>query len=128
MFYKTAWLIGASGGIGLSLINLVAEFSDYVCLTDIIELEKNHLAELENNVKFWKINLFDSEQVSRFADYATKEFGAPELLVIVAGYMDPKPLENTQITEIENIFGNILKLLIWPCGLFIKNVRIIRML
>lgn len=103
--YKTAWLIGSQGGIGSEVLELMRKKSGQLCLIDRQDMQQ----DLTSPEKYWMADFSCEAQVKQFAEEAVHAFGKPELMVICAGFVLSKKLEETSVDEINALFENNFK-------------------
>lgn len=106
--YSNAWLIGSSGGIGRELLRVIQKHSKNVVACDIqgVNNKKNQ------KTAYFKLDCSDKKQLDDFARVAINQYGSPDLLVIAAGVVISKSLEDSSEDEIDRIYRNNFKLVV----------------
>lgn len=112
--YKNAWLLGSSGGIGNSIFSILSEYSENIYTCD----NKNDNAPPELN--FMHIDCSKESELRKFAEQATKEHGAPDVMIIAAGYVSNIDLDVTSEEEMEKIFKMNFKLVALAMKVFFE--------
>ena len=90
---KTAWIIGASSGIGKALAELLAENNWQVAISSRSEDKLNAIAKRHENIFACALDLTDKTTIERAKEKILKEFGTIDSLFLNAGDYTPMPLE-----------------------------------
>jgi NAD(P)-dependent dehydrogenase (short-subunit alcohol dehydrogenase family) len=112
--YRHAWLIG-SGGIGGSLCLSLQRLCQYVSL---IDRQKPRFEHYTNSVSFWSADAANEQQLLSIAPKITEQFGPPDVLVIAAGTVSNKILEQTSAEEIDDLYHNNFRLVALSLKIF----------
>lgn len=113
---KTAWVTGASSGIGEALVkelvrrgaSVIASSNDH----EGLEKMKKSCGELSGMVTCSPFDLSDTSEIEKIADENLKKFGPPDYLINIGGISQRATIEETpiwidrKIFEI-NFFGTI---------------------
>ena len=109
MFYKHAWVLGATGGIGSVLSNICFELAQNVSLADIKDPSWG-LLKIDQNKLFLKTDLSSRPEMIKFAIDSVKKFRSPDFMLIASGRVFSMPLSDTSDEEIESTYKNNFKL------------------
>jgi NAD(P)-dependent dehydrogenase (short-subunit alcohol dehydrogenase family) len=106
--YSNAWLVGSSGGIGRELLRVIQKHSKNVVAGDIrgVNNKKNQ------KTAYFKVDCSEKKQLDDFARVAINKYGSPDLLVIAAGEVISKSLEDSNEDELDRIYRNNFKLVV----------------
>jgi len=106
--YSNAWLVGSSGGIGRELLRVIQKHSKNVVACDIcgINNKKN------KKTAYFKLDCSDKKRLDDFARVAINKYGPPDLLVIAAGEVISKSLEDSNEDDLDRIYRNNFKLVV----------------
>jgi NAD(P)-dependent dehydrogenase (short-subunit alcohol dehydrogenase family) len=116
--FSSAWLIGAAGGIGAELLQVVAENSAHVDACDIEDVKSPNVIE---GVDYHKLDCSNESEFLKFANKAVSLNGKPELLVVAAGYVSSFLLIDTTSDEIDKIYLNNFKIVALAMRIFFEN-------
>ncbi|MEG4876872.1 SDR family oxidoreductase [Microcoleus sp. CZ3-B4] len=107
MYYRTGWLVGASGGIGSVMAILLGKRCDKVFLVDKVNLSNKNLVKFSQpQFEFYQLDAANEQSFLEFANLSSKSQGLPEVLVIAAGTVFSKPLQETDLSTVDNLYKN----------------------
>jgi len=119
--YKNAWLVGSSGGIGKSIIAILEEYAENICICDIKNANDVSFYGKNKKIKFWQVDCSNEDEFIKFGKEAAQEYGPPELMVIAAGYVSSLNLEATSNQEIDKIYVNNFKVVTATLKVFFEK-------
>lgn len=104
--YRHAWLIGG-GGIGNSFCLPLKQRCQHVSLIDRRAPGFNYS---NNPVSFYLTDASDEQQLISTAQQTIEVSGPPDVLVMAAGIVNNKPLEQTAAKEMDELYSNNFRL------------------
>ncbi|MEH6455956.1 MAG: SDR family NAD(P)-dependent oxidoreductase [Cocleimonas sp.] len=90
---KTAWIIGASSGIGKSFSELLAKNNWQVAISSRSKDKLDNIAAQHENIYAFPLDITDIETLANSRDAILKQLGSIDSLFINAGDYTPMPLE-----------------------------------
>ena len=90
---KTAWIIGASSGIGKSLAQLLAKNNWQVAISSRNQDALQLIADQYPNIYPCALDITDKDILEQSKDKILKEFGSIDVLFLNAGDYTPMPLD-----------------------------------
>ena len=90
---KTAWIIGASSGIGKCLAELLAKNGWQVAISSRNQNALEAIADKQQNFYPISLDITDKESLEKARDSIIEEFGDISTLFLNAGDYTPMPLD-----------------------------------
>jgi len=106
---QTAWISGATSGIGEGIARLFAEEGANVAIVDIAsdrgETLATQLSSIGRSAQFFYADVSNEQQVKASLDAAAKAFGGLNIIVNNAGIVHVKQLHETSEAEWDELMG-----------------------
>jgi NAD(P)-dependent dehydrogenase (short-subunit alcohol dehydrogenase family) len=110
---RVALITGAAGGLGQVMAVGMAEFGAHIAMADLAPENAPEtaaaIAKLGRQVKNYKLNVTDKEEVERVVAQVRQDFGQIDILVNSAGINNRKPAVAYSVEEWEQIIDVNLK-------------------
>lgn len=102
---KTAWIIGASSGIGKALAELLARNNWRVAISSRSAERLNAIAENDPNIFAYPLDLTDKESIELAKNGILKDLGSIDTLFLNAGDYTPMPLDEFDPDLFDNLMA-----------------------
>jgi len=102
---KTAWIIGASSGIGKSLALLLAGKNWHVAISSRNESLLNKISSPHQNLSAFSLDITSPESLENARDAILKELGSIDCVFLNAGDYTPMPLDDFEPALFEKLIS-----------------------